>query len=328
MKGSVRRGLAYCSLRVQKDNLPLLEEFYVNVLRFRYTDTVVEQDDPTVVITRKRFNLPNQESCGLELVTYCTSSSSKRCCGKTIKSSISHEDSDLVLTPYAGSRQNDLYWKIGILVHDVDEALNGIAAMTGNNKKSGSQFYDIGYLAHISDPANFCIELLQTTFASSKLTRKAFLAQDHCLDSPLKQVDESVVMGQITLRIRKWKGVSEDFYCGKLGMKLLSVQPVEIYGFILYFLAFTDEIPPNAENLNAVVNREWCWQRKYTTLELQETIGSSTQKSSPFSLAKKSEAGFERIVLRVTESETKALSFVGQTLEDPDGCRIYVEKGE
>ena len=62
-------------------------------------------------------------------------------------------------------------------------------------------------------------------------------------------------------------------------MKLLSIQQVEAYGFTLYFLAFTDETPPN-EDLNSIEIREWLWQRPYTTLELQYVPGKKLQGKS------------------------------------------------
>merc|ERR1711936_391310 len=61
-------------------------------------------------------------------------------------------------------------------------------------------------------------------------------------------------------------------------MKLLSIQTVEKYGFTLYFLAFTDEVPPESENLHSEQIREWLWQRPYTTLELQHKPGSEIKK--------------------------------------------------
>ena len=54
----------------------------------------------------------------------------------------------------------------------------------------------------------------------------------------------------------------------QLGMKLLSVQPVVGRDFTLYFLGFTDDVPPGV-GLQDVANREWLWKRPYTTLELQ-----------------------------------------------------------
>ncbi len=66
-------------------------------------------------------------------------------------------------------------------------------------------------------------------------------------------------------------------------MSLLSVQPVSEYGFTLYFLAHTDEQPPNPD-LEAVENRPWLWQRPYTMLELQHLTLDGHQ-------IKKTEAG-------------------------------------
>lgn len=87
-------------------------------------------------------------------------------------------------------------------------------------------------------------------------------------------------LGQLTLRIRNVEK-SLHFYQSVLGMRLLSRQRVEPYRFTLYFLAFvekTDEVPPcqlpdGSIDINAVGNREWLWQRPYTTLELQHRDG-------------------------------------------------------
>ena len=57
-------------------------------------------------------------------------------------------------------------------------------------------------------------------------------------------------------------------YRDLLGMKLLSIQDIAPYGFCLYFLGFTDDIPPS-DDLHDVSIREWLWQRPYTTLEIQ-----------------------------------------------------------
>ena len=57
-------------------------------------------------------------------------------------------------------------------------------------------------------------------------------------------------------------------YQEALGTRLLSHQLVEPHGFTLYFLASSTQSPPNAD-IDALENREWLWQRPYTTLELQ-----------------------------------------------------------
>ena len=44
--------------------------------------------------------------------------------------------------------------------------------------------------------------------------------------------------------------------------------PVQSRGFTLYFLAYTEEVPPSSD-LYSVENREWVFQRKYTVLEIQ-----------------------------------------------------------
>ena len=59
-------------------------------------------------------------------------------------------------------------------------------------------------------------------------------------------------------------------------MKLLSRQQVTVYGFELYFLAAVSEEEaakmPNPNDVDSVGNREWLWQRDYTTLELQVSL--------------------------------------------------------
>ncbi len=73
-------------------------------------------------------------------------------------------------------------------------------------------------------------------------------------------------IGQITLRSAD---IAATLACYKgLGMQTLSIQPVMDLGFTLYFLAFTDDIPPDPD-LTAITNREWLWKRPYTTLEIQ-----------------------------------------------------------
>ena len=65
-------------------------------------------------------------------------------------------------------------------------------------------------------------------------------------------------------------------------MKLLSIQDISAYGFCLYFLAFTSETPPVPSELESVENREWLWQRPYTTLEIQHRPGA--QPCTPMDL--------------------------------------------
>jgi len=159
------------------------------------------------------------------------------------------------------SSRNETYWKIGVTTPDVNEAASRLRA-AGVQVENGSQFLDIGFLTHLADPDGFGIELLQHDF------ERNFVRGTPSADLPL---GFPATLGQITLRISD-ADASLNFYRDQLGMKLLSRQEVSRYGFVLYFLAWTDEQPPNAD-VDAVENREWLWKRPYTTLELQHIAG-------------------------------------------------------
>lgn len=153
--------------------------------------------------------------------------------------------------------RNDTYWKTGITLADVDVAVDRLRAR-GVEVSAPAQFRDVGYLAHLTDPDGFVIELLQHRFS-----------QNHVRQAPddTYPLGGRPSLGQITIRIPD-PDAALTFFRGKLGMRLLSRQNLERDGFTLYFLAFTDDEPPVAD-VDAVENREWLWQRPYTTLELQ-----------------------------------------------------------
>ncbi|MGY8690777.1 MAG: VOC family protein [Verrucomicrobiales bacterium] len=101
------------------------------------------------------------------------------------------------------------------------------------------------------------------------MTRRLRKGHPRCSSLPDKR------LGQVSLTVRDAEE-SLAFYRDTLGMGLLSRQEVPAHGFTLYFLAFTDEQPPNP-SIDAVENREWLWQRPYTTLELRANA-SNTQR--------------------------------------------------
>ena len=163
----------------------------------------------------------------------------------------------------------DRYWKIGITLPNVDVA-HGQLHDAGVQVSEPHQFGDIGYMCHLSDPDGFSIELLQHHFETNRPSG---------LGDTDQRLGGGAQIGQVTLRCTDIASTLA-FYHDQMGMTLLSVQPVNTYGFTLYFLAFTDEVPPNSD-LKAVVNREWLWQRPYTTLEIQhlEKPGAVVQPS-------------------------------------------------
>jgi len=241
-----------------------------------------------------------------------------------------------------------IYWKIGLATDDVDAfagQINRLAAehtpqlaeagVVGRVGK-GSQFLDIGYLTHLRDPAGFTIELLQTTFEQSSALRKQLITE-RAAAAGLTSTSVgpgALAVGQITTRITDPKA-SLAFYQDVLGMRLLSVQPVTPHRFTLYFLAWTDEQPPAQQDVEAVENREWCWQRPYTTLELQHSWDKSGGTGTAYAVPPACQApAFDSVAVTVADRALfdgiKARLGVAGTAEsslqcaDPDGLPIAV----
>ena len=158
---------------------------------------------------------------------------------------------------------NEGFWKIGITLPDVSLAAQTLSKK-GYATSKPEQFQDIGYLCHLQDPDGISIELL------------AHLFHGEVLSTPVKaqySLGSLPTLGQVTLRISDPQK-SLRFYTEEVGLKLLSIQEVTDFGFTLYFLAQTQDEPPDPD-LKSVKNREWLWQRPYTTLELQHRWGQS-----------------------------------------------------
>ncbi len=168
-----------------------------------------------------------------------------------VQASLRFHQSDLSYSP----RATDLYWKIAISVPNIQLAHQQLTEK-GIEVSEPTQFKDVGYLAHFKDTEGFTIELIEHWFKGNR---------------PAITTDKKVLGGGphlnlLTLRSNHIQEVTSQF--SQLGMKLLSIQPVESHRFTLYFFAFTDESPPDL-NAYAVVNREWVYQRDYTVLEIQ-----------------------------------------------------------
>ena len=152
---------------------------------------------------------------------------------------------------------NDLYWKIGLALADVDLARERLIA-NGIEVSKPYQFHDIGYLCHLEDPDGYCIELLQHQFLDNFVRRPTLEAHPLGSEALIGQV--SVNVGDIEMALAHFQD--------QIGLRLLSRQVVPGHGFTLYFLADTDELMPNPD-VDAVANRQWLWQRPYTVLELR-----------------------------------------------------------
>lgn len=173
---------------------------------------------------------------------------------------------------------DDAYWKIGLTLDEVDLAHDCLIAQ-GIPVSAPAQFLDVGYLCHLRDPDGYAIELLQKDFEVDHRPRAA---------TPGAPLGSTPTLGQITLRVPD-ADAALAFCRHTLGMRLLSRQVVRPHRFTLYFLAFTDEEPPDP-NLDAVPNRPWLWRRPYTTLELQHRWEAPPPRTS-------ADAGFEGVVV-------------------------------
>ena len=176
---------------------------------------------------------------------------------------------------------HDLYWKVGITLPDLDLAYAQLR-QRGLDISEPRQFRDVGYMCHLSDPEGFQIELLQHTFKGEKKTS---------VGDPKMPLGGGAIIGQITLRTDCITPQLSHFV-DELGMKFLSRQPLEEYGFDLYFLAFTDEQPPEPK-LSSVGNRPWLWQRPYTTLEFQHRLNAESKVLNPIEM----EPGFAGLIV-------------------------------
>ncbi len=159
--------------------------------------------------------------------------------------------------PY-DAKPDGFFWKTGITLRDLDMAVAYLRRQ-GHWVRDPAQFRDIGYLTHMTDPDGLVIELLQQGFEG----RARSIADGH-------PIGAQATIAHITLRVTNI-GAATAYFGGTLGMRLMSVQPVEALGFCLYFFACSDEELPDPD-IRAVGNREWLWSRPYAMIELQHLM--------------------------------------------------------
>lgn len=231
------------------------------------------------------------------------------------------------VNPYR-SAQSDIYWKIGIGVDSVNDFADSLREKSDVNVGRGSQFVDVGFLTHLRDDEGFCVELLQNNFLH--------LVPNSGVTLSPSTHDTPPHIGQITLRVNDIDA-SLHFYKDVLGMQLLCREDVSMYGFNLYFLAWTEEKPPN-DDVNALENREWVYQRPYCTLELQHSPCMRVGLYQPLGSHDCGFAGlkcYSPKVLQLKEHLKKKVLFEENnddnglpclTLHDPDGTPIFINQ--
>lgn len=204
-------------------------------------------------------------------------------------------------------KQNQTYWKIGLCMPDVNAQVDHLND-NGVSVCRGSQFREIGFLTHLADPDGNSIELLQHHFERNFPGRAS--------NSNL------ISVGQITIRSSDIEATVE-FYEKKLGMKMLSIQPVDDCGFCLYFLGYTDESPPVPNDLRAIKNREWLWQRTFCTIEIQHKASGVVRPYEDLSSCDLGWLGM-RVGMSVEEAQRLGVEKSG-ILRDPNNIPVFVK---
>ncbi len=131
------------------------------------------------------------------------------------------------------------YWKIGLTMPDVSLAVDRLRRAGVAGVSDPGQFEDVGFVSHLRDPDGMAIELLQHDFEDN--FKPVAVDDDMALGQRFS-------VGQVTLRTDDIEEM-DGFYVGKMGMKKISVQPVDKYKFTLHFYAFTEENLPKTENI-------------------------------------------------------------------------------
>jgi len=195
------------------------------------------------------------------------------------------DGADIVLRPASAAgayehKAQDRYWKIALTLPDVDHAH---AWLTRHRVAASDphQFRDVGYLSHFTDPEGHVIELVQHTFAGSPRTREGHS------DLPLGGGCE---IGLVTLRTGDIAAEMKRLHTG-FGLTYLVRERVTDLGFDLYFFSGNGDDPPDPDP-DALVNREWLYQRPYTVLELQHRTNGH-----PVSPAPTEAKGFREVLL-------------------------------
>eukprot|EP00971_Amphidinium_carterae_P129727 2569676-Amphidinium_carterae.1 len=126
---------------------------------------------------------------------------------------------------------------------------------------------DIGFVGHFSDPDGYCLEALQDSMQSSFIKPTAPAPNILCAELP--------VLGQLKVNSKQPEKLIQ-FYCEGFGMKVVNKMDMSRFGLTLWFLAFTDDEPPNG--LDSVESRIWLWKAKFSQLEIQYFHGYEPQE--------------------------------------------------
>eukprot|EP00403_Amphidinium_massartii_P007863 CAMPEP_0178371624 /NCGR_PEP_ID=MMETSP0689_2-20121128/924_1 /TAXON_ID=160604 /ORGANISM="Amphidinium massartii, Strain CS-259" /LENGTH=313 /DNA_ID=CAMNT_0019991503 /DNA_START=29 /DNA_END=966 /DNA_ORIENTATION=- len=162
------------------------------------------------------------------------------------------------------TRRDAFVWLGLANLPDVQASIDGLNKYPGckTNARLQGQLVgdtgDIGFVGHFSDPDGYCLEALQDCMECD------FVAPAKPPENTLRA--EVPVLGQLKINSKQPEQLLR-FYCEGLGMKLVNKMDISRFGLTLFFLAFTDEEPP--EGLDSVRSRTWLWKAQFSQLEIQ-----------------------------------------------------------
>lgn len=199
--------------------------------------------------------------------------------------------------------QTEGYWKISVAVPDIHAARTRLIQ---SGVETGNVFSvaDVATLCHLKDPEGYCIELLE-------------YAPQAPIDPVLPLGGEARLLLS-TYRVKDPRRSLE--YYQQRGWYLLSRQIIASRQMTLYFLAPVNE-PLPVQDIDAIENRPWLWQRPYTLLEWQHIWG--TEHSDTFNYRTDRSGGFVGLELQPATPVPG-----GAILSDPDGYTLRLVAAE
>lgn len=247
--------------------------FYMNILGMKL---IKEYEENEIYFYHLKFNEDTKEAI-LELIY--------------------DKKNDKTIYPKENERLTG-YWKIAISIKDVDIAREKLIKK-GVEVTPAFQVPNVAYLCHFNDPDGYTLELIQHNFENNHIQEP---------EDKNYALGNKAIFSLITYRVKDIQK-SLEFYEKELKMKLLSKMNVHQRGFELYFLGYSDENTPK-EDIQAIENREWLWQRDFTMIELQYILDSENKN---FTYETGITSGFNSITLNLDKQKTYF---------DPDGYKI------
>merc|ERR1719203_313398 len=149
---------------------------------------------------------------------------------------------------------------------------------------------------------------------------------------------DAVTMGQLTTRTSDIDACTK-FWTEVMGMQLLTFEKIEKYGFNLYFFGYPEEsdlaelskmggsldkLMAQTSTGSSQILREWLYQRKFTTLEVQVPI-SQRKRARTYNVIDPAAGGFHSVTVEVTKEQFASIQGKVQVSEAEDGVKFVTD---